>query len=476
MDSTHLGLLCDYYELTMANGYYESGFSEKVSYFDLFFRGVPDHGGFAIAAGLEQLVYYIQNLSFDDEDIDFLREKGIFSLDFLAYLRNFRFTGDIWAVPEGTVVFPNEPMVTVRAPALQAQLIETYLLLTINHQSLIATKANRIVRAAEGRRVLEFGSRRAQGADAAVIGARAAYIGGVHGTACTLTDAIYGVPAGGTMAHSWVQMFESEYAAFLAYCRIYPHNPTLLVDTYNTLKSGVPNAIRVFKELGIERAAIRLDSGDLTFLSQQARRMLDKAGLTECKITASNSLDEWLIRELLRQGAALDIFGVGEKLITAKSDPVFGGVYKLAAVEEGGKILPKIKISDNASKITNPHFKKIYRLYENETGKAIADQLCIWDEEIDESKPLEIFDPEAIWKRKLVTDFTKRELQQLIFQGGELVYELPELTAIRAYAAAELETMWDSVKRFDNPHNYYVDLSWQLWNIKQKLLMQGVIE
>ena len=434
MDATHLGLLCDYYELTMANGYFQAGFGEKISYFDMFFREVPDRGGFAIAAGLEQLVYYIQHLRFDDEDIAFLQGKGIFSQDFLDYLKDFRFTGDIWAVPEGTVVFPNEPIVTVRAPALQAQLIETYLLLTINHQSLIATKTNRIVRAAEGRVVLEFGSRRAQGADAAVIGARSAYIGGAHGTACTLTDAIYGVPAGGTMAHSWVQMFDSEYEAFQAYCRIYPNNPTLLVDTYNTLKSGIPNAIRVFKELGVERCAIRLDSGDLTFLSQQARRMLDKAGLSQCRIAASNSLDEWLIRELLRQGAALDIFGVGEKLITAKSDPVFGGVYKLAAIEDGaGNIRPKIKISENASKITNPHFKKVYRLYEKDSGKAIADQICVWDETIDASQPLEIFDPEAVWKRKLLTDFTARELQQPIFRQGELVYDLPGLDAIRDY-------------------------------------------
>ncbi len=477
MDATHLGLLCDYYELTMANGYFQAGFGEKISYFDMFFREVPDRGGFAIAAGLEQLVYYIQHLRFDDEDIAFLQGKGIFSQDFLDYLKDFRFTGDIWAVPEGTVVFPNEPIVTVRAPALQAQLIETYLLLTVNHQSLVATKANRIVRAAAGRVVLEFGSRRAQGADAAVTGARAAYIGGVHGTSCTLTDALYGVPAGGTMAHSWVQMFDSEYEAFQAYCRIYPNNPTLLVDTYNTLKSGIPNAIRVFKELGVERCAIRLDSGDLTFLSQQARRMLDKAGLSQCRIAASNSLDEWLIRELLRQGAALDIFGVGEKLITAKSDPVFGGVYKLAAIEDGaGNIRPKIKISENASKITNPHFKKVYRLYEKDSGKAIADQICVWDETIDASQPLEIFDPEAVWKRKLLTDFTARELQQPIFRQGELVYDLPGLDAIRDYCRAELETMWDSVKRFDNPHDYYVDLSWQLWNIKQKLLMQGCLE
>lgn len=475
MDKSHLSLLCDFYELTMANGYFVTGYKDKITYFDIFFRDVPDDGGYAIFAGLEQLIEYIQNLHFDAEDIEFLRTKGCFSEEFLAYLADFRFSGDIYAIPEGTPVFPNEPLITVRAPALEAQLIETYALLTINHQSLISTKANRIVRAADGRVVLEFGSRRAQGGDAAVIGARAAYIGGAHGTACTLTDAIYGVPAGGTMAHSWVQMFDSEYEAFKTYCEIYPHNATLLVDTYNTLKSGVPNAIRVFKEVllprGITKCAIRLDSGDLAFLSRKARAMLDEAGLTECKITASNALDEWLIRDLLMQGACIDTFGVGEKMITACSDPVFGGVYKLVAIEdEAGNIIPKIKVSENPTKITNPHFKKVYRIYRKCTGKAIADQICVWDETIDENEPLEIFDPQATWKRKTITDFSVRELQQPIFKNGQLIYDQPTLPEIREYCQREISTLWEEVQRFENPHHYYVDLSWKLWHIKEDML------
>ena len=475
MDKSHLSLLCDFYELTMANGYFVTGYKDKITYFDIFFREVPDGGGYAIFAGLEQLVDYIKGLHFDAEDIEFLRGKGCFSEEFLAYLADFHFSGDIYAIPEGTPVFPNEPLITVRAPALEAQLIETYALLTINHQSLIATKANRIVRAADGRVVLEFGSRRAQGGDAAVIGARAAYIGGAHGTACTLTDAIYGVPAGGTMAHSWVQMFDSEYEAFKTYCEIYPHNATLLVDTYNTLKSGVPNAIRVFKEVllpqGITNCAIRLDSGDLAFLSRKARAMLDEAGLTECKITASNALDEWLIRDLLMQGACIETFGVGETMITACSDPVFGGVYTLVAIEdEEGRIIPKIKVSENPAKITNPHFKKVYRIYRKGTGKAVADQICVWDEVIDESQPLEIFDPQATWKSKTISDFYVRELQRPVFKNGRLVYQLPSLPEIRAYCQEEIGTLWEEVLRFENPHHYYVDLSWKLWHIKEEML------
>ena len=478
MNKNHYSLLCDFYELTMANGYFQIGAQDKITYFDIFFRKVPDDGGYAIFAGLEQFIEYIRDLHFDDDDIEFLRSKGIFSEEFLKYMRNFRFTGDIWAIPEGTPVFPNEPLVTVRASALQAQLIETFALLTFNHQSLIATKANRIVRAADGRAVLEFGSRRAQGADAAVIGARAAYIGGCAGTACTLTDALYGVPAGGTMAHSWVMMFDSEYEAFKTYCQLYPTNATLLVDTYNTLKSGVPNAIRAFKEVllpqGITDCAIRLDSGDLAFLSRQARKMLDEAGLPNCKITASNALDEHLIRDLLLQGAKLDTFGVGEKLITSSSEPVFGCVYKLVAIEDdNGNIIPKIKISENSAKITNPHFKKVYRRYEKATGKAVADQICIWDEQIDENKPLELFDPETTWKRKTVDEFYIRPLQQQIFRNGQLVYELPSLKQIKDYCAAQLDTLWDEAKRFENPHAYYVDLSQKLWQTKEDLLKQG---
>lgn len=468
-------MLCDFYELTMGNGYYRNGFYKRNVYFDVFFRNVPDGGGFAIAAGLEQIVEYIQQLHFSDDDIAYLRSKGIFDEGFLNYLKNFKFHGDIYAVPEGTPVFPGEPLLTVRAPAIEAQLIETYLLLEINHQSLIATKANRIVRAAQGRAVLEFGSRRAQGADGAVIGARAAYIGGVAGTACTLTDVLYGVPAGGTMAHSWVQMFPTEYDAFKTYCELYPDNATLLVDTYNTLKSGVPNAIRAFKEIllprGITNFVIRLDSGDISYLSKKARKMLDEAGLPNCKITASNSLDEYLIRDLMMQGAQVDTFGVGERLITSKSNPVFGGVYKLAAIEDDeGNIIPKIKVSENTAKITNPHFKRLYRLYDRESGKAIADELTLRDEVIDPTKPHVIFDPNATWKTKELTDFTVRELQVPIFQNGELVYELPELNDIKAYCRQQIHTLWDEVKRFENPHTYYVDLSQKLWDVKRGLL------
>ncbi len=472
--SWNTSMLCDFYELTMGNGYFQKGFRDKITYFDVFFRRIPDGGGFAIAAGLEQLVEYIQNLHFSEEDIAYLRNRGIFDEAFLDYLRNFRFTGDIWAVPEGTPVFPNEPIVTVRAPAIEAQMVETYILLCINHQSLMATKANRVVRAADGRAVMEFGARRAQGADAAVVGARAAYIGGVAGTATVLSDQVYGVPALGTMAHSWVQMFDSQYEAFRAYCELYPQNAVLLVDTYNTLKSGVPDAIRAFNDvlrpLGIKKCGIRLDSGDITYLSKKARKMLDDAGWNECTITVSNSLDEYLIRDLLRQGAQIDAFGVGERLITARSEPVFGGVYKLVAVEENGEILPKIKISENVSKITTPHYKKFYRFFGNDTGKAIADYLCVHDETVDDSMPMVIFDPDATWKKKEVYDFTAREMQVPVFQGGRLVYQLPSLEEIRAYCRREVDSLWDEVKRFDNPHRYYVDLSKKLWDIKYRLL------
>ena len=471
----NLSMLFDFYEMTMANGYYRTGMQEHVTYFDVFFRRVPDGGGFAIAAGLEQLVEYIQNLHFDEDDIAYLRSKNLFQEDFLDYLRDFRFTGDVWAVPEGTPVFPNEPLVTVRAPASQAQLIETYALLAMNHQSLIATKANRVVRAAQGRTVLEFGSRRAQGVDGAVSGARAAYIGGVHGTACAISDQVYGVPAAGTMAHSWVQMFDTQYEAFKTYCEIYPTNAVLLVDTYNTLKSGVPDAIRAFdtvlRPLGIKKCGIRLDSGDIAYLTKEARKMLDAAGWETCTISASNSLDEELIRDLLLQGAKIDCFGVGERLITARSEPVFGGVYKLVAVESGdGTVVPKIKISENVTKITTPHFKKLYRFYGNDTGKAIADYLTVYDETVDDSRPLTIFDPDATWKKKQVYNFTAKELQEPVFQNGRLVYELPELEKIRAYCLAQVDTLWEEVKRFDNPHRYYVDLSQKLWDIKHGLL------
>ena len=471
----NLTLLCDYYELTMANGYFQCGIGDRIVYFDVFYRNNPDGGGYAITAGLEQIVEYIEDLKFTDEDIEFLRAKGCFSEEFLEYLRGFKFTGDIWAIPEGTVVFPGEPLMTVRAPAIEAQFIETYVLMMINHQSLIATKASRLARSAKGRVLSEFGSRRAHGADAAILGARAAYIGGCGSTACAIADREYGVPSTGTMAHSWVQMFDTEYEAFKTYCEIYPNNATLLVDTYNVLESGVPNAIRAFKEVlipkGITKCAVRIDSGDVTYLTRKVRKMLDAAGFTECRIIISNSLDEYIIRELIRQGAEVDGFGVGERLITAKSDPVFGGVYKVCAVENAdGTITPKIKISENVGKITTPHFKKIYRLRDKETGKAEADLLCVYDEIVDDTKPIELFDPQHTWKRKTLENFTAENLQVQVYESGKLVYELPTITEIKAHCEAEIEGMWDEVRRFTNPHNYYVDLSQKLWDIKHDML------
>ncbi len=467
-------MLCDFYELTMGNGYFGSGLKDRITYFDLFFRKVPDSGGYAIAVGLEQVIQYIENLRFTDEDIEFLRGKGCFSEEFLEYLRNFKFTGDIYAVPEGTPVFPREPIMTVRAPAIEAQFIETYLLLCYNHQSLIATKANRIVRAAEGRPVSEFGSRRAQGVHGAILGARAAYIAGCSGTACTIAEQWYGVPAGGTMAHSWVQMFDSEREAFDTYCRLYPDNPCLLIDTYNVLKSGVPHAIEIFKKHGITKCSVRIDSGDITYLSKRTRKMLDEAGLTDCRIIVSNALDEYIIRDLIRQGACIDAFGVGERLVTAKSDPVFGGVYKLVAVEDKeGNIKPKIKISENSVKITTPHFKKIYRIYEKETDKAIADLMCLHDETIDESEPLTIFDPDNTWKEKTLTDFYTEELQKPVYIGGKLVYDRPTTDEIRDYCREQIDRQWDEVKRFEYPHNYYVDMSRKLWDCRHELLRKA---
>ena len=470
-------LLCDFYELTMANGYYELGKGDEIAYFDVFYRTVPDGGGFAIAAGLEQVIEYIKTLKFTDEDIEFLRSKNMFSEGFLNYLRTFKFTGDIYAVPEGTPIFPNEPMMVVCAPSIEAQFIETFILLCLNHQSLIATKANRLVRAADGRPVAEFGSRRAQGADGAILGARAAYIGGCSATACTISDRDYAIPATGTMAHSWVQMFDTEYDAFVSYCKMYPDSATLLVDTYDVLKSGVPNAIKAFNEilkpLGITECGIRLDSGDITYLSKKARKMLDEAGWPGCKIVVSNSLDENIIRDIISQGAKIDTFGVGERLITAKSNPVFGGVYKLVAKNENGTIIPKIKISENPEKITNPHFKKVYRIYDNETGKASADLLTVYDEVIDATAPLEIFDPIQTWKKKEFTDYTLRELLVPIFKNGVCVYESPSIEKIRSYCLSEVDNLWEEVKRFENPHRYYVDLSQKLWDIKQSLLRAG---
>ncbi len=475
-----LSMLADFYEFTMADGFFSSGLENRIAYFDTYFRNIPDNGGYAVMAGTEPLMEYLQHFSFSKEDIDYFRSKNMFSDIFLDYLTNFKFTCDVWAVPEGTPVFPGEPLVIVRGPIVQAQLLETMILLTINHQSLIATKANRIVRAANGRPVMEFGARRAQGYSAAMYGSRAAYIAGCTSTSCTITDKDCGIPASGTMAHSWVQMFPSELEAFRAYAQKYPNNCVLLVDTYNVLKSGVPNAIRAFDEIlkpiGVRPAGIRIDSGDLTYLSRKCRKMLDDAGYPDCKIVASNSLDEYIIRDMLMQGAKLDSFGVGERLITSKSEPVLGGVYKLTATEEAdGTIVPKIKLSENVSKITNPGFKQLYRLYEKETGKAIADVITLHNEVIDPNQPYELFDPEYTWKRKTVTDFTVRPLLTKLFDHGQPVYTPPSIHDVQAYCTAQVDTLWEEVTRLENPHRYYVDLSRPLWEMKQELLSKHSI-
>ncbi len=473
-ENRNLTLLADFYEFTMANGYLEEGLEDRITYFDLYFRKIPDNGGYVIVAGLQQLVEYLKNLHFTKDDIEYFRNKNIFSDRFLEYLADFKFECDVWAMPEGSVAFPNEPLVIVRGPAVQAQLIETMALLTINHQSLIATKSSRIVRAAKGRAVMEFGARRAQGADAATLGARAAFIGGVVGTSNTLTDKQYNVPALGTMAHSWVMMFDSELDAFKAYARAYPDDCTLLIDTYDTLKEGIPNAIKTFDEvlkpLGKRPKGVRIDSGDIAYLSKESRKMLDDAGYEDCGIVASNSLDEYTITDLFDQGAKLTSFGVGERLITAKSNPVFGGVYKLVAIEKEGKIEAKIKISENVEKITTPGFKQVYRIYDRNSHKANADLICMHSEEIDTNEPLEIFHPVYTWKRKTFTNFYVKELLVPIFEKGQCVYNLPSLEQIKEYCVKEVETLWEEVKRFEFPHIYIVDLSQKLWDQKEKLL------
>ncbi len=472
----NLSMLTDFYEFTMSNGYFKNGMKDTEVAFDLFFRKVPNDGGYAIMAGLEQMIEYINNLHFSKEDVEYLRGKGIFSEEFLEYLSNFSFSCSVWAIPEGTPIFPMEPVVSVRGPVIEAQLMETMLLLTVNHQSLIATKANRIVQASEGRAVMEFGSRRAQGYDGAIYGARAAYIGGCAGTACTVTDQLFDIPALGTMAHSWVQMFDTELEAFQTYASCYPHDCTLLVDTYNVLKSGIPNAIKAFDTEVVPRGfrpkGIRIDSGDITYLSKKARKMLDEAGYPDVKIVASNSLDEYIIRDMLNQGAKVDTFGVGERLITSKSEPVFGGVYKLVSVFRDGEEIPKIKLSENVSKITIPGFKSLYRLYSNETGKAIADVITKYDETFDGITEYELFHPQFTWKRKTVTNFTARKLLIPIFENGKQVYTSPSLKELKDYCEKEVATLWDEVTRFENPHTYYVDLSPDLWQIRDNMLQQ----
>lgn len=472
IEKLNMTMLTDFYEITMANGYFETGMADDIAYFDMFFREVPDEGGFAIMAGVEQVASYLSNLKFTDEDIEFLRGKGIFDEKFLEYLKNFKFVCDVWTVPEGTPVFPGEPIITVRGPVIQAQFIETMILLLINHQTLIATKANRIVRAAKGRGVMEFGTRRAHGVSAAIYGARAAYIGGCMGTACTVSERDYGIVALGTMAHSWVQMYPDEYTAFKKYAEIYPENCVLLVDTYNVLKSGVPAAIKVFKEMKPQKMGVRIDSGDVSYLTKKARKMLDDAGLSECKIVVSNSLDEYIIEDVIRQGACIDSFGVGERLITAKSSPVFGGVYKLAALEKEGEMIPKMKISENVGKITNPGFKTLYRFFDKETHHMRADLIMLDGEPEPEGDSYEIFDPMAPWKRKTLTNFYVKNLRVQLFEKGELVYDLPHIDKIRNYCALQISELWEEMLRFEKPQTYYVDLSQKLYDLKQQIISE----
>ncbi|MBQ2062996.1 MAG: nicotinate phosphoribosyltransferase [Firmicutes bacterium] len=469
-DKMNLTLLTDFYELTMANGYFEAGMKDDIAYFDCFFRNVPDDGGFAIFAGLNEIIEYMEDLKFTEEDIEFLRRKGGMSEEFLDYLKDFKFECDVWAIPEGTPIFPGEPILTVRGPVMQAQFVETMILLVVNHESLIATKANRIVRAAQGRAIMEFGSRRAHGASAAIYGARAAYIGGCIGTACTVCERDMGIKALGTMAHSWVQMFPDEYTAFKKYAEIYPENCVLLVDTYNVLKSGVPAAIKVFKEMKPEKMGIRIDSGDVSYLTKKARKMLDEAGLQDCTIAVSNSLDEHIIRDVIAEGACIDSFGVGERLITAKSSPVFGGVYKLCALEKDGELIPKMKISENVGKITNPGFKTLYRLFDLDTDRAIADLITLDDEPEPTGEDMEIFDPQNIWKHKTVSNYYAKNLRVPIFDKGKLIYNKPSIEEIRTYCLKQIDSLWEEIKRFENPQTYYVDLSEKLWEMKQELL------
>ena len=460
----------------MANGYFNNGMKDTVAIFDAFYRNNPDGGGYSIFAGLDDIIDYVKNLSFSASDIEYLRKEGNFSEDFLDYLKDFKFTGDIWAYPEGSVIFPNEPIVTVKAPIIECSILETYLLLSMNFNSLIATKTSRIVKAAGNRLVMEFGARRAQGADASLTGARAAYIAGAPVTSNTLSAKTYGFKPAGTMAHSWIQAFDSEYEAFKTYALAYPENCILLIDTYDTINSGLPNAMRIFKEILEPRGlsgGVRIDSGDLAYLSKEIRKILDENGFKDAKIVASNSLDEFKIISLLNQGAEIDSFGIGERLITSKSDPVFGGVYKLVGIYDDDQLISKIKVSENVEKITTPGFKNVYRLYDKKTGKAEADYITLRDEEMDDSNPLVIFDPLFTWKMKKMDNYKARLMQEKIFENGKLIYEEPSLDEIAKYCKNELDSLWEEVKRFDTPHNYYVDLSQKLWNLKQNLILEA---
>lgn len=469
----NLSLMTELYELTMANGWVEGDKANEIAYFDLFFRKVPDNGGFAVFAGLSQIIEYVKNLQFEEDDLQYLKDNE-FSEKFVDYLRNFKFSCDIWSVPEGTPIFPNEPVMKIRGPIVQAQLLETILLMCMNHQSLIATKANRLVRAAKGTAVAEFGTRRATSFDSAFFGSRAAYIGGCVGTSGVSQGRKFGIPTMNAMIHSWVQMFDGEYEAFCEYARLYPDDCTFVIDTYDTLRSGVPNAIKAFNDvlapMGKRPAGVRIDSGDITYLSKRVRKMLDEAGYPDCNIIASNSLDEYIINDMLLQGAKVDCFVVGERLINSASSPIFSGVYKLCATEKNGEIVPKINLSENVSKITTPHSKMLYRLFDCETGKAIADVLTLENEEIDDSKPYMLFDPDFTWKRKEVENFVARKMLVPVFKNGECVYTEPSIDEIRDYCAEQIDNLWEEVKRFENPHTYYVDLSEELWRIRKELI------
>ena len=472
----NLTMMTDLYELTMMNGYLRYGKDKNLACFDLFYRRRGDVTAYAIAAGLEQVIEYVQNLRFTQEDIDYLRSLNTFDEEFLTYLGHFRFTGQILAVPEGTVVFPDEPLLRVIAPIMEAQLLETTLLNIVNHQTLIATKASRVVQSARGDKVLEFGLRRAQGPDAGIYGARASIIGGCQATSNVLTGQLFGVPVGGTHAHSWVMSFPDELSAFRAYADVFPNNCLLLVDTYDTLQSGVPNAITVFKELrsrGFEPTGIRLDSGDLAFLSRQARRMLDDAGFPEAKIFASGDLDEEVIWDLKAQGAAIDVWGVGTRMITSMGNPALGGVYKLSAEKVDDVFVPRIKISENPAKVTNPGVKQLYRFYDRRTGMALADLIALEEEDFSSGEPLEIFDPENTWKRMTLCEYDVRKLLVPIFENGELVYDIPTLSEITAYSQKEMNSFWDEYKRLHRPHRYKVDLSEKLYQLKHSLLAAG---
>ena len=473
-DKRNLSMMMDFYEMTMSYGYFHQPNRDVRVAFDLFFRSVPDQGGYAIFAGLQHVIEFVENLSFSDADIAYFRKQNLFSEEFLDFLRGFRFRGDIYAMPEGTIIYPNEPLMTIVAPIIDAQLVETAILAQINHQSLVATKASRIVRAAEGRKVADFGARRAHNMDAATYGARAAYIGGIDMTATVSAGQQFNIPISGTMAHSWVMFFEDEYTAFKKYAEIYPQATVLLVDTYDVLHSGIPNAIRIAHEVlapqGHRLAGVRVDSGDLAYLSKRIRKMLDKAGLEDCKIILSNSLDEFTISSLLLQGARVDSFGVGERLITAKSDPVFGAVYKIVAVEEDGVFQPRIKMSENVEKLTNPGLKDIYRIYDHH-GKAVADMIAVQGEQIDLTQPFRYVDPRKPWKNRFFEGGSAVNLRRLYVRDGERVEDLPPLEEIRAYVRRQLaEEIWPEEQRFENPHSHYLDMTPDYYELKMGLL------